>query len=71
MSVGTHTNDFQWMIQAGVCAIEVHWLRRMDGSPKLTHPVAARRVEEIYRQAAAGILAVKARTRGMMMTESR
>lgn len=62
MSVGTQTNDFRWMIQAGVCALEVLWLQRMEGSPKLTHPVAARRVQEIYRKAAAGLLAAKEQT---------
>lgn len=51
------TNDrFKWMIDAGVPAMEVLWLQRMQGSEKLNHPVAARRVEEMMRLATAGLL---------------
>lgn len=51
MSNSTKPDSLQWMIDVGVCGIEVRWLERMIGSPKLTHPVAARRVEEIQKQA--------------------
>ncbi|HEX7647763.1 MAG TPA: hypothetical protein VF450_10190 [Noviherbaspirillum sp.] len=52
-----NSNRFQWMIDVGVSPIEVNWLRRMDGSEKLQHPVAKRRVEEMHKQAYAALLA--------------
>lgn len=61
MSGESNRNPFQWMIEAGVEAIEVLWLRRMQGSPKLSHPVAMRRVQEIYSKAAVGMRAAEAR----------
>ncbi|WP_194726356.1 hypothetical protein [Noviherbaspirillum malthae] len=52
-----NTNDcFKWMIDAGVPPMEVLWLQRMQGSEKLKHPVAVRRVEEMMKVATAGLL---------------
>ena len=48
---------FLWMMDAGVPPTEVLWLRSMDGSPQLHHPVAARRVQEIMDLATTGLLA--------------
>jgi hypothetical protein len=55
MTNTTQQNSIDWMIDAGVSATEVMWLKSMEGSDKLSHPVAARRVKEIQEKAFKGL----------------
>jgi hypothetical protein len=57
MTLATNPNSIDWMIDVGVPGTEIMWLKSMIGSPKLNHPVAARRVKNIQQLAYAGLLA--------------
>lgn len=59
MNGTTTINSYDWMLDVGVPGTEVLWLKSMIGSPKLSHPVAARRVRNIQQMAYVGLLAAK------------
>lgn len=57
MTTASKTEKYEWMKNVGVPGIEVLWLQRMDGSDKLKHPVAARRLRKIQEMAFNGLIA--------------
>lgn len=49
------SSNLDWLLEVGVSKLEVMWLKSMIGSPKLDHPVAARRLKAINEIAYKGI----------------
>lgn len=57
MNTSTAPNQLQWMLNVGVNQTDVRWLESMGGSIELHMPGNRERIERIYTDAYARILA--------------